>query len=1679
MPLLPVTMLLKIVLFNPMTLCFGRDAEVSTVLSRFDVIGCPGSRAMQYEKTDTVLLKELDFHWAFEFPRLRVPERSQRVIAAHTGCTILLNKRRFSPSQVIRCFYPQLVKDKLIVGRFGGIRVQSGLHDFLFVVMYFPLPSNPKFIAIVLKMIEWYSETLSAAGTRTTPYTLMDVNDGAGLQKLPDGSWVHGLTHLVGNYQRSREGFAMKNLREVLEPHSQALINTHFDAGSTYFHHDHSSTRPDYIAGPFSLVQNQHISLCAVSRVLARKLQHIKDYTKLRDHAPLVLIVCQGPAAAAAANAVFLPRWDWNRVMKAWQQPCDDRTHFIENVENDLAEKEQLLEEAKLTGTPDMHWNLLNETVVENFTAIFSADNDPLVKQRKARQKERVTAIKRRAELRASLIESVDLEEGVPLQEQPAEVRLQLQQVAQQLEDATAGYKKVRSQQAQQRQHQLCSDLEEAWYRRDFSECWKNARYLAKTSRGPKKRRYGLANVYRPSAAEYRSFFALPSSEGGMSAQPIIWQDEYKDIQDSMPVLPPPDLNHVVESFRDYAATSRALLRASHRRACPMGGAPSEAWCMLSFPNNVYERCGSVRKSGVGHKAPKLFNPRFRKFRRHLGIQIRRCEATPLQWHKSRCAGLDKHNRKIGPPSKRHIHILDHFGKSYHVGLMSKLTDKPRYTAMTHGCVRGRRRQGAIASKLILNHKLKKKGKSFVNIYHDAANAFASVRHPAFDSVLPEVVLEKDVNIAKQCYSQACISIETFDEGVIELLPTEGGMQGSALVVELFNRAYAPAICDWQLDLAVASDEYRDFAVSHAPDGSPVDLSLGLYVDDVGKTLPVEPTADSVADTVQLECDLLDTALQEKVGTTQNREKLVVTPCLTGKGTNDQLRLLYAGETQCPGKVTRSARYLGPMIQPYGHNGVERQKRIQETKIAYHRMGAYWRSRSPFRMKRIIFQAIVGSTSLSGLDAFAWPEADSIAIDKVVLALARRASGKFAFEYAPLTIGQFRSKSNLQIRRDWKLIPHAVELRIRRLQWYQQMALAPSNHTQVLASLFGVIPGEQKAVTEEGRIIKRLAHPWLKQLDSDLQELAQTETASSFFQEVDGRFLLLFDGAEENREWIEYFAYIDLSILRASSLIDASQPLDAQTPADMENLPFLCNIDNCTASFCDNRALQAHVRKKHKLRYVLDTLVACNECMFCYSTFADIPKTQRHVNTACRTGQCYKDRSPLVHSVNHIENFQCPACHFNGASHNQMQRHFRCHVHPELRPKAIILRLKRSKPTAENLGTRSRVRSKFRHAGLGSSVGSQRGQAAEDRPHLEEGSGWRKRRHRQHGTHFRAVRGGHRHTGAFSSVRLSEVQPRKSGRFFRFLSAGQRGADSSGAAREEQSLRQGDQNLQGWRAGEVAEGSQIRHAEARIWFPIPAHLPGDAEDRRGVFRLGAGQDDAGSEPQGKGPGKGTGPRRPAFDSQGGGGHPHVQHPGMSPREPAGEVPFEGGPVHVDRRIHFLYAGHLHGDSSGSGRGGVTHHPSTAIGQREAPAEDSLRPSRGSSSSASMRRPPQNREPVCVAPAAVRAAPFFARSRSAGESRTGSVDVQLPTHLSNSERRRPVSAETFGVEGSFDDRSGAALHGNTVSLRPHRLLQSPTNFLDDFALDARRCRLRGHHSTMDDLQADRVRLMKRS
>ncbi len=122
-------------------------------------------------------------------------------------------------------------------------------------------------------------------------------------------------------------------------------------------------------------------------------------------------------------------------------------------------------------------------------------------------------------------------------------------------------------------------------------------------------------------------------------------------------------------------------------------------------------------------------------------------------------------------------------------------------------------------------------------------------------------------------------------------------------------------------------------------------------------------------------------------------------------------------------------------------------------------MGRYWRTRTPHRLQSLIFQATVFSSALTGLEAFYWPKSDSDAIDKVVLALARKASGIRAFDQKRfLQSGEHRAISTEAVRKLWRLPWHFDELRARRLWWYQSMSRDLGSHVQALAALFGTLP---------------------------------------------------------------------------------------------------------------------------------------------------------------------------------------------------------------------------------------------------------------------------------------------------------------------------------------------------------------------------------------------------------------------------------------------------------------------------------------------------------------------------------------------------------------------------------------------------------------------------------------------
>ena len=61
-------------------------------------------------------------------------------------------------------------------------------------------------------------------------------------------------------------------------------------------------------------------------------------------------------------------------------------------------------------------------------------------------------------------------------------------------------------------------------------------------------------------------------------------------------------------------------------------------------------------------------------------------------------------------------------------------------------------------------------------------------------------------------------------------------------------------------------------ALSNAPNSMPTDLSLGLFVDDLGKMLPKWNSFDSLCQTLEDTNGFLD-AIMRPTGTSQNIEK--------------------------------------------------------------------------------------------------------------------------------------------------------------------------------------------------------------------------------------------------------------------------------------------------------------------------------------------------------------------------------------------------------------------------------------------------------------------------------------------------------------------------------------------------------------------------------------------------------------------------------------------------------------------------------------------------------------------------------------------------------------------------------------------------------------------------------------
>ena len=351
-----------------------------------------------------------------------------------------------------------------------------------------------------------------------------------------------------------------------------------------------------------------------------------------------------------------------------------------------------------------------------------------------------------------------------------------------QLKEASQRVRFLKKMQNDERRTHFTTEIFEAWRQRDFAEFWKLCRRLGHNCRGPRKRRYAMATTQRTADDQYVEFFAKAGCEGGMGGIKINFEEEYADVKAHAEKPPLADVNDITGAHEGIKHLKWALRRARHRRVVPAGSAPVDVWATLCHSSNVKKDVFLKEGVGLSRQTPETFA--FRRWLRNMMEQVRRTRATPLKWQRSRVVGLDKGNFLRGPEAKRHIPVLDHMGKCYFKCLLHKQLYKPTYPPSWHGCIEGRRRQGAIATKLILSHRLRRLGRSHITSYFDVKNAYASQKHLSFEVGLWNLLEPQDVEIGSHTCKQCCLTLY-LPSGLLYILQKEGGMQGLVMIVYL------------------------------------------------------------------------------------------------------------------------------------------------------------------------------------------------------------------------------------------------------------------------------------------------------------------------------------------------------------------------------------------------------------------------------------------------------------------------------------------------------------------------------------------------------------------------------------------------------------------------------------------------------------------------------------------------------------------------------------------------------------------------------------------------------------------------------------------------------------------------------------------------------------------------------
>lgn len=216
-------------------------------------------------------------------------------------------------------------------------------------------------------------------------------------------------------------------------------------------------------------------------------------------------------------------------------------------------------------------------------------------------------------------------------------------------------------------------------------------------------------------------------------------------------------------------------------------------------------------------------------------------------------------------------------------------------------------------------------------------------------------------------------------------------------------------------------------------------------------------------------------------------------------------------------------------------------------------MRGYWFAKGvPLRVQKLISQARIIESTLSGLEAFILNGGDLQKLDRVVFSHARELIGVKASGKHLLLNGHYKhwSLSNMEIYKAIGFVPCKLELTIRRLRWYQAISTDVDTNRIVTAGMFGQMSFKPlptfnehfQILTDENNSTDHV-NPLAKLFFTDIDTMHHIDDVYQLIEDCAGAYPKIFTQAE----LAEYFQNTDVIALRSWQLHNPSGGLHFTT----------------------------------------------------------------------------------------------------------------------------------------------------------------------------------------------------------------------------------------------------------------------------------------------------------------------------------------------------------------------------------------------------------------------------------------------------------------------------------------------------------------------------------------------------